>query len=270
MTVNIHSENTDFITFLGTAGARFMVVRQLTASGGMWLDLNHTRFLLDPGPGCIVQVNKRKFDPEKLDAIIISHRHLDHAGDVNVMVEAMTSGGFKKRGIFFAPGDALTEKEPVLASYLKNALNAVTVLEPQKTYTVDGVTFETTVRHDHPAETYGLIFRASGHIIGCLTDTRYFPELHRSYAGVELLIINMTFTETRPSIAHIAVPDAARLIGEIKPKLAVLTHFGLQVWQAHPWIIADELTKKTGIKVIAARDGLKLELSKLDEATNGN
>jgi ribonuclease BN (tRNA processing enzyme) len=270
MTAHTHPENTDSITFLGTAGARFMVSKQLTASGGIWLDLNNTRILLDPGPGCIVQVNKRKLNPEKLDAIVVSHRHLDHSSDVNVMVEAMTSGGFKKRGILFAPGDALAEKDPVIASYLKNTVNAVTVLEPHKTYEVDSVAFETTVRHDHPVETYGLIFRASGHVIGCLTDTRYFETLHESYAGVELLVINMTFTEPRPAVAHLAIPDVARLVTEIKPKLAVLTHFGMQVWQARPWLIADDLTQKTGIKVMAARDGLKLELSRLDEVAGGN
>ena len=80
----------DTITFLGTAGARFMVSRQLAASGGMWLSLHGTEILVDPGPGCIVQSTKRKLNSEKLSAIIISHRHLDHSADVNIMVEAMT------------------------------------------------------------------------------------------------------------------------------------------------------------------------------------
>ena len=71
-----------------------MVTRQLAASGGMWFDLNGTRLLIDPGPGCIVQTNKRKLNPENLSAIIVSHRHLDHSADVNVMVESMTTGGF--------------------------------------------------------------------------------------------------------------------------------------------------------------------------------
>jgi ribonuclease BN (tRNA processing enzyme) len=264
MTAHTHPENTDFLTFLGTAGARFMVSKQLAASGGMWLDLDNTHILLDPGPGCIVQVNKRKFNPENLDAIIVSHRHLDHAGDVNVMVEAMTSGGFKKHGAFFAPQDALDEKEPILASYLKKNLQAVTVLKEQTSYEVDGVAFKTSVRHDHSVETYGLIFRASGRVIGFLTDTRYFEELHKSYAGVELLIINMCFTEPIPSVAHLAIPDVERLLVEIKPKLAVLTHFGMMVWKARPWLIADDLTQKTGVKVIAARDGMKFDLKKLE------
>jgi ribonuclease BN (tRNA processing enzyme) len=269
MNTHTHPENTDVITFLGTAGARFMVSKQLAASGGMWLDLAGTRLLLDPGPGCIVQVNKRKFNPEKLDAIILSHRHLDHSGDVNVMVEAMTSGGFKKRGVLFAPGDALGE-EPVIFSYLKSAVGCITVLEASATYEVGNINFTTSVRHDHSVETYGLVFHASGHTIGCLTDTRYFESLHQSYIGSELLIINMVFTEPIPSVAHLAIPDVERLVAEIKPKVAILTHFGMMVWHAHPWEIAASLSEKTGIKVVAARDGMKFELSQLDGAPNGN
>ena len=66
----------DTITFLGTAGARFMVIRQLAASGGLWLNLSGTEILIDPGPGSIVQSTKRKLRADKLSAIIISHRHL--------------------------------------------------------------------------------------------------------------------------------------------------------------------------------------------------
>jgi hypothetical protein len=37
--------------------------------------------LVDPGPGCIVQSTKRKLRADKLIAIILSHRHLDHGDD---------------------------------------------------------------------------------------------------------------------------------------------------------------------------------------------
>jgi hypothetical protein len=58
------STPTDTITFLGTAGARFMVSRQLAASGGLWLSLSGTEILIDPGPGSIVQSTKRKLRAE--------------------------------------------------------------------------------------------------------------------------------------------------------------------------------------------------------------
>ncbi len=109
------SPPSDSITFLGTGGARFMMISQFLASGGLWLSLDGTELLLDPGPGCIVQSTKRKLRADKLSAIILSHRHLDHSADVNIMVEAMTQGGFNQHGWLFAPADAL-ETEPVIFS----------------------------------------------------------------------------------------------------------------------------------------------------------
>jgi mannitol/fructose-specific phosphotransferase system IIA component len=38
----------------------------------------------------------------------------------------------------------------------------------------------------------------------------------------------------------------------------------MRTWQAHPWEIAKKLTQETGIKVLAARDGMKFDLAKLD------
>lgn len=234
------------------------------------MSLNSTQILLDPGPGCIVQTTKRKLNAEKLSAIIVSHRHLDHAGDVNVMVEAMTGGGFNRHGRLFAPADALRENEPVIFSYLKPFIDGITVLEPEKTYEIGNLTFTTSERHIHPVETYGMVFQASGHTLGYLTDTRYFESLHHSYTGSELLIINMVLTEPRPPINHLSISDVERLINEIKPRIAILTHFGLHVWQAHPWEIAAALTEKTGVRVIAARDGMKFDLSELDGVEHGN
>ena len=93
------------IKFLGTAGARIVMIKQLRSSGGLWLNLEDTRILIDPGPGSLVRCLKSRprLDPTQLDAIILTHKHLDHSGDVNVMIEAMTGGGFKKKGSFFCP-----------------------------------------------------------------------------------------------------------------------------------------------------------------------
>jgi ribonuclease BN (tRNA processing enzyme) len=257
------SNSADTITFLGTAGARFMVSRQLAASGGIWLSLNGTEILVDPGPGSIVQSTKRKLNAEKLSAIILSHRHQDHAADTNVMIEAMTNGGFKRHGCLFAPADAL-EHEPVIFSYLKNYIESIVVLEAEKSYTTGNVTFTTSARHVHPVETYGLVFHTDGHTFAYIADTRYFDTLYRSYAS-ELIIINMVLREPRLAIDHLSIPDVERIIKEIKPRAAILSHFGLHVWEAKPWLIAEELSQKTGVRVIAARDGMKFDLAQLEE-----
>jgi phosphoribosyl 1,2-cyclic phosphodiesterase len=256
-------KSTDSITFLGVAGARFMVMRQLAASGGLWLDLSGTRILIDPGPGSIVQAAKRKLDASKLSAIILSHRHLDHSADINIMVEAMTNGGFSHRGILFAPSDAVTD-EPVIYSYLRNYLEDVTLLEEGKSYNIGDVTFSTPVRHIHPVETYGMVFESPRYDFAYLADTRYFEGLVHHYRN-DLLIINMVLTEPRPPIDHLSIPDVIKIIKAIRPRMSILSHFGMHVWQQKPRLIAEEISRQTGSRVIAARDGMKFDLARLEE-----
>ena len=252
----------DIITFLGTAGARFMVASQILASGGLWLSLSGTEILLDPGPGCIVQSTKRKLRADKLSAIILSHRHLDHSADVNIMVEAMTWGGFKRHGWLFAPADALGT-EPVIFSYLKDYLDGIEVLQEGKSYSVGNVSFTTPIRHIHAVETYGMVFRTAEHSFSYITDSRYFDGLCQYYGG-ELLIINVLRLEDNLPIDHLSVSDAEHIINELKPKVAILTHFGMTLWRAKPWEIAQSLSQQTGVRVLAARDGMRFNLSQLD------
>ncbi len=246
-----------------------MMINQFLASGGLWLNLNGTEILVDPGPGCIVQSTKREFKADRLSAIILSHRHLDHSADVNIMVEAMTQSGYKRHGYLFAPADAL-ETEPVVFSYLRDYLEGVEVLREGKSYSAGSIAFTTPVRHIHPVETYGIVFKTARHTFSYIADTRYFDGLCQQYGG-ELLIINLVFLEPRPPSGnlsmptdHLSVPDVAHIIRELKPRVAILTHFGISIWRADPQQIARRLSQKTGVKVIAARDGMRFDLSHLD------
>ena len=259
----IVQELSDTITFLGTAGARFVVTKQFLASGGAWLDLGGTQILLDPGPGCLVQSVKRKLDALKLKAIILSHKHLDHSGDINIMIEAMTEGGRRQRGILFAPSDALN-KDAVIFPYLRNFPQKIEILTEGGSYSVDGISFETPVRHQHPVETYGLVFKTPRHTFSWITDTRYFPELAQFYKA-ELLVMNVVLLEPKAPVDHLSLIDVREIISKVKPKIAILTHFGMSIWRSKPWELAQKMSDDTGIKVIAARDGMKFDLAKLDE-----
>ena len=256
------SPATDRLTFLGTAGARLMVASQILASGGLWLELAGTQILLDPGPGTLVQAAKRKLRASKLDAIVLTHRHLDHSADVNVMIEAMTDGGLRRRGTLFAPSDAL-EDDPVILHYLRSYLDNIEILEEGKSYNIGEVTLKTPIRHRHAGETYGVIFASPRHTISCIVDTRFFPELCSHYQG-DLVIVNVVRLEPGHPFDHLSAPEAGEIIKEIKPKVAILTHFGMTMWRAKPWEVARRLSEETGVRVIAARDGMKFDLAELD------
>jgi phosphoribosyl 1,2-cyclic phosphodiesterase len=251
------------LTFLGTAGARVMVANQNQASGGLWLNLQGVEILIDPGPGSIVQSSRRNLKAEKLQAIILTHRHLDHSGDMNIMVEAMTQGGFARHGMVFLPSDALGP-EPVIYSYLKKFIDELVTLEEGKSYRIGPVSFSTPVRHIHGVETYGLKFQVGANTFAYIADSRFFEGLVDHYRA-DILLINVVFMDNRFKIDHLSAVDVETIVERIRPRVAILSHFGMQIWQANPLEVAARLTQKTGIPVIAARDGLVFDLDNIKQ-----
>lgn len=255
---------TDLIKFLGTAGARFVVARQLRSSGGTFIRIAGKKLVLDPGPGTLVRLAKSKptIDATKLDGIILSHLHIDHSNDVNVLLDAMTSGGLEKRGTLFAPASCLAGNDAVVLSYLRPYLDGIVTLEAATTYGIGALSFVTSVGHDHGTETYGVSFDQSGKKISFLVDTRYFPELVDSYVGADVLVMNVVRLQPHKSgqVLHLCVDDAREILGQVKPRIAVLTHFGMTMIKAKPWVVAEELSRDLGLDVRAASDGMTIEL----------
>ncbi|MFA5089770.1 MAG: MBL fold metallo-hydrolase [Candidatus Omnitrophota bacterium] len=250
----------NFIKFLGTAGARFVMIRQLRASAGIWVCSEGTNILIDPGPGSIVRCAKSRprLDPSLLEGIILTHRHLDHANDINVMIEAMTEGGFKKRGRVFCPQDALGE-DTIILKHAQAFLEKIEIIEAGGSYRAGNFSFTASMRHMHPVETYGIKFKINQTTIALICDTRYFEGLADFYQA-DILIICVVFKEPRQGIDHLALTDAERLIDRIKPRQAILTHFGMTMLKAKPQVQAQALTQKIGIEVTAAYDGMTVYL----------
>jgi len=252
-----------YLKFLGTAGARFVVARQLRYSAGTWIELSGTQLLLDPGPGTLLRCRKVRpaLDPGKLAGIILSHKHLDHSTDVNIMLEAMARAGTKRRGVLLAPADALEGEDPVVLKYARRYPAWIEVLAEGKSYEIDGIEVR-AVRHQHGVETYGLLLDSAEGRLGFVIDTKFFPQLPERYVDCHLLVLNVVRREWSPDIDHLSLPEAVEIIRAVRPKLAVLTHFGMTMLRAKPWELAAQISEKLGLEVVAASDGLTLESSR--------
>jgi phosphoribosyl 1,2-cyclic phosphodiesterase len=208
--------------------------------------------------------SKPRLNPAKLHAIILTHKHLDHSNDVNVMIEAMTEGGFKHRGVLLCPNDALSnEGNAVVLSYYKGLLERVEVMKEGGFYSIGNLEVNTPKRHVHGVETYGLNIRVRGENktkVSFLVDTLYFDGLENYYDG-EVLVMNVAMFKRREGVDHLCVEDAKKIIEARRPKVVILTHFGMTMLRNKPWEIAKQLSEETGVKVIAARDGMKFALS---------
>jgi phosphoribosyl 1,2-cyclic phosphodiesterase len=167
----------------------------------------------------------------------------------------MTEGGFRHRGRLFCPSDALDD-DPVVLKYLRHFPEEVVRLQPETAYNVNGLEFTTSPVHIHQVETFGFRF---GDRLGWITDSEYYDGIAEQHRA-EVMIIHVVLMQCRAGLPHLCLADAERIIRDAKPRLAVLTHYGMTVWRAHPWELAADLTQRLGTEVKAARDGMALEI----------
>ncbi len=252
-----------FLKFLGTAGARFVVARQLRSSAGLWVRMGGVNVMVDPGPGTLTRcwASRPKMDPAKLDALVLTHHHLDHANDATVIIEAMTNGGHEPRGLLLAPAEAYEAGCP-LCPYAQDLPERRETLAEGSEHRVGELTIRAVARLEHSVETYALVFSDPARTVGLVADTRYFDGLAAAVAGCDLLVVNVVlYDDAGRGILHLDVPTAQRLIAEARPGRAIITHFGMTMLRNKPWEIAEAMSQATGVDVSAASDGMLVDLS---------
>jgi phosphoribosyl 1,2-cyclic phosphodiesterase len=225
---------------------------------------DQTQIHVDPGPGALVRAlaHVPPCNPRELDAIILSHKHLDHSADVNAMIEAMTSGGFRPRGAIFAPPDAF-DREAVILPYARRFVERVERLEPASgPYQIGSVALRTSIAHVHAVQTQGLHFEHDGLRVAYLPCGRYFEGLAADYAHhkPDVLVVNVLRFRDAMDVDHLTWNDARRVVAHVRPKVAVFQHFGTKMLEADPQRLAQELEDELGLRAIAAFDGLVVDL----------
>jgi len=223
-----------------------------------------TTIHVDPGPGALVRALSHvpPCNPRELDAIVLSHKHLDHAGDANAMIEAMTSGGFRRRGAFYAPPDAL-DGESIVLPYALQFVERVQALEPRGgPYRIGDVELRTSIAHVHAVQTYGMHFTYDGLRVSYLPCGRYFDGLAGDYAAhqPDVLIMNVLRFRDTMDVDHLTWDDAKRVVEAVNPKVAVFQHFGTKMLEQNPAALAQNLEDELGLRAIAAYDGMELDI----------
>ena len=247
----------DFIHFFGTTGNKEIFFKKIRSSGGLYIRVDDTNIIIDPGPSTFYKYINQYED--KIDGIILSHIHIDHSNDLNIFVELMTEGGETKRGTVLLPKQAIEEK--VLFPYLKDFPKDLKEIKPSSKYLIKNVEILSSIEHRRGVENYGFKIKTKNHVIGFVTDTAYFPELLTSYMDCEMLIMNVPyFIQDKPKPKHLDIANVEEFIKRIKPIKVILTHFNCNLLNRNPDRIAEELSKKYGIDVMATQDDMILEL----------
>lgn len=247
------------ITFLGSGGGRFNMIKQIRATGGLILELDQEMLHIDPGPGALVRARQYKVRLNKLTGILCSHCHPDHYTDLEVIVEAMTQGAKKKRGVLLMGENVLKgigEYRSAISQYHLRVLENTKALKPGEKSRIGSLEIQATpTKHGEPK---GIGFVISGsEKIGYTSDTEYFPGLEKHFEGCDALIMNVLRPRNTEWPEHMSTNQAERFLKALKrkPRLVIIQGLGMKMLRANPFKEAAWLEKRTGIRVLAARDG---------------
>jgi len=251
------------ITLLGTGGGRFATITQKRRTAGIRIISEGLNFHLDPGPGALVYSINEGLNPQKLNAVFVSHCHPDHYTDAEVLIEAMTKGTTKKRGVLVASRSVLHGNEmgfnPVVSNYHKQMPERVIEASPNKNFQIGNINvLVTEARHTDP-DTVGFKFTSSEFgSFAYTSDTEYFEGISKYYERVRLLILCVMRPSGKPWKGHMTTNDAIKIIEETHPEQAIMTHFGMQMIFKGPTREAKLIEKETGVPTIAAKDGMQI------------
>jgi phosphoribosyl 1,2-cyclic phosphodiesterase len=261
----------DKLIFLGTGGGRFSMITQKRRTGGIRL-AGSSNIQIDPGPGSIAYSHQLNIDPSKVDALLISHCHPDHDNDAEIYIEAMTNGGTKKRGTLIAPkgvieGNAICEAR--ISNYHRNQLFRVIKAEIGKKVILENVKIEVVDAEHQDPDAVGYKLSLESIDLGYTSDTEYFSGLGTQFKGIDTLLVCVLRPRGVPIKGHLCTDDVIKILDEAKPKLCVMTGFGMRMIYANPDQEAKFVERISKIRTIAARDNMVLKFGEHKTQDNG-
>jgi len=252
------------LVFLGTGGGRFATITQRRRTGGIRILSKDLNIHLDPGPGALIYSLNMGLNPQKIVAVLVSHSHPDHYTDAEVLIEAMTRGMLRKRGILAAPRSVLFGNEacgPSVSKYHQQMPEKVVEVKPGVVFHVGETKITATETRHTDSDAVGFRFETPDvGDFGYTSDTEFFEGVGKAFEGVRLLLLCVMRPSGKPWKGHMTPEDAIKIVEEAHPEMVVATHFGMKMIFSGPHRQARLIEEKTGVPTLAASDGMRLRV----------
>ena len=249
-------------------GSGTSVPHPARSSSGYWLETSGGSVLLDCSASAVHRMAQENLDWANLDAIWISHFHLDHLGGLPAYLFGTkyapdTQDRTKPLKIYGAKGlENLIEKFNQANDYgfYKQPFPLEFVeVEPLEKFEILPGTEAAALKTPHTDESLAIHIRdKNDKTIVYTADTGFTKELGSFARKVDLFVIECSFVEKSPVETHLQLAEAMHLVRRAEPKKAVLTHLYPE-WDKFDF--KKEVEKfSPPCEVIKARDGLKLKI----------
>jgi len=251
-------------------GSGTSVLHPRRASAGFWLQTEAASILLDCSADAPHRMAQENLDWLNLDAIWISHLHLDHcAGLAPFLFGIKWATGIEQRRkalkVFGCEGITKLLKAIDEAHHYKLFEQPFPIeineIHPSESPTSldlhEGLKVE-TISTPHRAESLAIrVSDASKATLVYTSDTGYAEDLAQFARGADLLILECSFYRDKPTPKHLELADALRLAQLAQPRRLLLTHLYPE-WDSVD-LESEAKTLWPG-ETIAAQDGLRFEV----------
>ena len=210
---------------------------------------------------------QERLDWPNLDAIWISHFHLDHMGGLAPFLfgsrwAPQIQSRTKPLRIFAPNGlrriiNAMNDSNNYKLFQQAFPVEIVEVGPGNEFEIIPGVTAN-TISTPHTGESLALRLKAEGSKLFVYTsDTGFSEDLIPFAKDADLLLMECSFRRNKPIQKHLELVDAMNLARECSPKRLVLTHLYPE-WDEVD--LVDEARPLWSWETIEAKDGLQLEI----------
>jgi ribonuclease BN (tRNA processing enzyme) len=253
------------LTVLGSGGS---VPHRKRSSAAFWLETSGGSILLDCAASVPMRMAHEGLDWPDLDAIWISHFHLDHCGGIAPLLAGtkhapeMTDRK-KPLRIFGPPGikrliDSLSRVNNYRLLEQPFPVEIVEIKELEPFEIVAGVE-AVAMRTPHTDESHAIRVRDADEKTLVYSSDTGFSEIVATFANrVDLFLLECTFIKDKPIEKHLELAEAMFLVRKAHPKRAMLTHFYPE------WDEVDLDKAVMGFsplcEVLEALDGLRVEI----------
>ena len=267
------------LVVLGSGASVFHAQR---ASAGFWFQTEAGSILLDCSADAPHRMAEEDLDWPNLDAIWISHLHLDHCAGlapflfglkwtpgINQRKKPLTivgCTGIEKllRAINDAHDYKLFDQPFPLAIKELSASDAAFGFE-----LIPGLNCE-ALSTPHRAESLAIRISDGTGALVYTSDTGYSEAVAEFARDVDLLILECSFYRDKPTPKHLELADAMRIAQRAQPRQLLLTHLYREWDQVD---LEREAQKLWNGNTIQAQDGLRREITKTraeDESARAN
>jgi ribonuclease BN (tRNA processing enzyme) len=253
-------------------GSGTSVFHPQCASPAFWLETDAGSLLLDCSADAPHRMAEENLDWANLDAIWISHLHLDHCAGLAPFLFGMkhapqTQSRTKQLQIFSCAGvkkltqafdEALDYK--LLKLQFPVEFTEIAADDAGQSIEILPNLHGTFLRTPHRRESLAIrLSDQSGTTLVYTSDTGFAEEIVEFARAVDLLILECSFFQQKPVQTHLELKDAMRIAQTAKPRRLLLTHLYPE-WDRID--LETEAKKFWAGETIAARDGLRLEVTK--------